>query len=131
MLILAAYKSVLVATPTVTARAGQRIYLGRVDQNALRPNVLMEMVESGQDYTHSGPVGLFDAHIKITARGDTDQAAFFLGDAIARRLQNWTGSAEGCRVQMTEHFNSSSGYDDANSVFTQVEEFTAYFVRLS
>lgn len=131
MLILAAYKSVLLNSPAVSSRAGSRIYLSRVDQNAQRPNILMELAAQGQDYTHSGPVGLFDAHIRITARGDTDQAAFFLGDAIARSLQMWTGSAEGCRVQMTEHFNSASGFDKDNSVFTQVEEFTSFFTRLS
>lgn len=131
MIILVAYKAVLLAAPTVQQRVGQRIYIGRVGQDAARPNVLLELLEQGQDYTHSGPVGLFDAHVRITARADTDQAAFFLGDAIARCLQNWTGTAESVRVQMTDHFNSVAGFDDVNSVFTQTEEFTAFFTRLS
>lgn len=129
MLILVAYKSVIVGAPALIA--ADKVFIGRVDQNTVRPNVLLEMPESGQDYSHSGPTGLFDAHVRITARADTDQAAFTLGEAIARRLQNWTGTANGCRVQMTEHFNSAAGYDDAAKVFTQVEEFTAYFTRTS
>lgn len=129
MLILAAYKTVIVGAPALIA--ANKVFIGRVDQNTPRPNVLMEMVESGQDYSHSGPTGLFDAHVRITARADTDQDAFALGEAIARRLQNWIGTAMGCRVQMTEHFNSAQGYDDAAKVFTQTEEFTAYFTRAS
>lgn len=129
MIILACYKSTLAATSAVNTIVSGRIYIGRVDQDALRPNILMEMPESGQEYTHSGPSGLFEAHVKITARADTDQAAFTLGEAIARALQNWTGTALNCKVQMTEHFNSMGGYDDAAKVFTQVEEFTSFFTR--
>lgn len=131
MLILSAYKSVLLATPAVNGIVLGRIYISRVDQNAPRPNVLMEMPESGQEYSHSGPAGLFEAHVKITARADTDQASFTLGESIARALQNWTGTAMNCKVQMTEHFNSMGGYDDTAKVFKQVEEFTAFYTRTS
>lgn len=129
MLILTAYKSVLVATPAVNNIVAGRIYIGRVDQNIIRPNVLLQMPESGQEYSHSGPTGLFDAHVRIIARADTDVAAFTLGEAIARTLQNWRGTAMGCAVQMTEHFNSIGDYDEAAKVFMQVEEFTAHFTR--
>jgi hypothetical protein len=131
MLILVAYKAVLVATPAVNSKAAGGFFIGRVDQNTVRPNVLLESPESGQDYTHSGPVGLFDAHVRITARADTDQSAFLLGDAIARALQDYRGISQGCSIQMTEHFNSAPGYDDTAKVFTQTEEFTAYFTRTS
>lgn len=131
MLILAAYKSVIVTIPAITALVGQRIYLQRVDQNAGVPHVLLELLEEGQDYTHSGPTGLFDAHVRITARAATDAAAFTAADAIARALQNWTGEAGGCRVQMTEHFNSYGGFDKDNGLFTQALEFTSFYTRLS
>lgn len=131
MLILVAYQNVLAAAPSVATLAGNRIFIGRVDQSTARPNVLLEMPEAGQDYSHSGPVGLFDAHVRITARADTDQTAFLLGEAIARALQGWTGTALGCAVQMTEHFNTMGGYDEGAKVFTQTEEFTAHFTRTS
>jgi hypothetical protein len=131
MIILAAYKAVLLATPMVTNIAEDRFYIGRVGQDVKRPNVLLKSDEQGQDYTHSGPVGVFDAHVRIIARADTDQGAFLLGDAIARALQDYTGTSQGCRIQMTEHFNSASGYDDAGEVFTQTEEFTSFFTRTS
>lgn len=131
MIILVAYKAVLVATPAVNNIAQGRFYIGRIDQSALRPNVLLEMPEQGQDYSHSGPVGLFDGHLRITARGDTDQAAFLLGDAIARALQDYQGTSLGCRIQMTEHFNSAASYNNDAHVFEQIEEFTAYFTRTS
>jgi hypothetical protein len=30
---------------------------------------------------------------------------------------------------MTEHSNTTGGYDDKTKVFTQTEEFTAWFTR--
>lgn len=125
MQILAAYKAALSIAPAVSPR----IFVSRVDQGAVRPNILLELVEQGGDYSHSGPVGLFDAHIRVTCRDEVDSVVAALGDATILRLQNWRGTAAGCLVQMTEHFNTMAGFDDKNGVFLHVSEYTAFFTR--
>lgn len=131
MLILTVYRAVLLAAPTVSSKLNGGIHYGRVDQNEPRPNILLEMPESGADYTHSGPVGLFDGHLRATCRADTFQAATLLGDAVRAVLEDWTGEMFGCRIQLTEHFNSASGFDDKAQVFTHVSEYTSFFQEIA
>lgn len=127
MIILTLYRAVLAETAAVNSKAIGGFHLLRVDQEALRPNILLEMPESGSDYTHSGPVGLYDGHLRVTCRADTFQAAVQLGDAVRAALENWQGQRFGMTVQMTSHFNSAAGYDEGAKVYTSVQEFTAFF----
>lgn len=125
MQILACYKAALSLAPAISPR----IFVARVDQNAQRPNILIELIEQGGDYTHSGPVGLFDAHIRVTCRADVDTQALALGEATILRLQDWRGTLAGCRVQMTEHFNTAADFEAGTNVFRHISEYTAFFTR--
>lgn len=126
MIILAAYKAVLSQAPAISSS----IYIGRFDQGAPKTSILLELPEQGGDYTHSGPVGLFDAHIRVTCRAEVDSVASALGEAAVLRLQDWQGTQAGCRVQMTEHFNTSADFDSATGVFRHISEYTAFFTRV-
>lgn len=125
MQILACYKAALSLAPAISPR----IFVARVDQNAPRPHILLELIETGQDYSHSGPVGLYDAHIRVTCRADVDTQALALGEATILRLQDWRGTLAGCRVQMTEHFNTAADFEAGTNVFRHITEYTAFFTR--
>lgn len=131
MIILTVYRSVLLNVTAVNSLATGGYHLGKVVQDSVRPNVLLQKPDGGQDYSHQGPVGLHDAHVKITARADTAQAAALLGDEIRKALEDWTGTLFGCVVQMTEHMKSSDDYDEGAKVFMQIEEFTSFYTRTS
>jgi len=130
MQLLATYKAALLAVPDVATKLKGGIMVGRVDQNALRPNILLEVPEQGGDYSHNGPVGLYDAHLKVTCRSEVDATAIALGDAVVLALQNWRGTLKGCAVQMTEHFNTAFIFDEGNSVFCHVSEYTSFYSRI-
>lgn len=131
MEILSAYRARLLAVSAVATRAVGGIHIASVPQTTIRPNILLELPEQGQDYSHSGPDGLFDGHLRITCRADSVTSAAELGEEVTLALQDWRGIYYGCRVQMTEHFNTMSGYDSAAKVFTHVSEYTAHFTRVS
>lgn len=127
MQILATYKAVLQQAPSLCPR----VYVASPEQNALRPYILLEMPESGQDYSHSGPVGLYDAHVKVSCYADTADAANALGNAVVLRLQDWRGTLKGCSVQMTEHFNTAASFDKDAKLFVHLSEYTAFHTRIS
>lgn len=129
MQLLATYKAALLAVPDVATKLKGGIMIGRVDQNALRPHILLEVPEQGGDYSHSGPVGLYDAHLKVTCRSEVDASAIALGEAVILALQDFHGTLKGCAVQMTEHFDTAFTFDDSNSVFCHVSEYTAFYSR--
>lgn len=131
MMILAAYKARLLAVPAVATKLKGGIHVAVVGQNSLRPHILLEMPEAGQDYTHSGPVGLIDAHIRVICRCDTADAALALGDAVVAALENWTGTLSGCWVQLSERFNTAADFESGPNVFRHVSEYTAYYRRTS
>lgn len=127
MEVLTAYRYALLGAPAVVSIVSDRVFYERVDQSALRPNILLQMPESGTDYSHQGPVGLYDGHLKVICRADTFQAASQLAKAVKATLEDWRGVQFGIRVQMTEHFNSMSDYDDRAKVYLAVHEFTSFF----
>lgn len=129
MEILTVYRYVLLNDATVSGLLGGDVHIETVNQSDQRPNILLEMPESGHDYSHQGPVGLRDAHVRVTARADSRQSAGALGKAIEDALKNWTGMQYSHTVQLTELFRSSSGYDDKASVFLSVSEYTSHFTR--
>jgi len=129
MKILSAIKTRLKGSTEVAALATGGIYLTVVSQSSNRPSILLELVESGQDYSHQGPVGLIDAHVRVTARADTDEAAARLGDAVSGVLRNFVGVEEGCVVQLCAQFNSASGYEPQAKVFTYLTEYTVHYSR--
>lgn len=131
MQILAAYKSRLLAAPAVATLVKGGIWIGHVDQSQPRPNILLEMPESGQDYTHSGPVGLIDAHVIVSCRADVDSVASQLGEATDAALRDWTGTLFGCAVQLSSLFNVGLEYDASAKVFRRFSEYTAFFRRTS
>lgn len=131
MLILTCYRGVLLANAPIAAKARGGVHLGTVEQGALRPNVLVSLIGQGQDYSHQGAVALYDAGVKIEARADTAQAAGELGEMILDLLQDWRGTLYNCAVQLTEHDNSTSGYDDKAKVHTCAHEFTSFFRKVT
>lgn len=130
MLILTAYKGVLLANSPIATRARGGIHIGTVEQGALRPNILLSLIGSGQDYTHQGAVALMDAGVKVETRADTDKAAGELGEMVLDLLQDWTGTMFNCWVQLTEHDNSASGYDDKAKLHTYAHEFTSFYRKV-
>jgi hypothetical protein len=127
MQILAAYRALIMQAPSLCPR----VYVASPGQNALRPYVLLEMPEQGGDYTHSGPVGLYDAWVKVSCCADTADAANTLGNAVVLRLQDWRGTLKGCAVQMTEHFNTAASFDKDARLFVHLSEYTAFHTRSS
>lgn len=130
MQILTVYRSLLANDAGITALRTGGIHMGRVSQDDPRPNILIECPESGEDYSHQGPAGLIDAHIRVTARADTFQAATLLGEAIEALLKVWTGTLFDHAVQLTEHFATNASYDDKAAVFTHVSEYTSFYRRV-
>lgn len=130
MQILAAYSSILGGISAVSLRVKGGIWIGAVGQNDVRPNILLELIGQGNDYTHQGATALYDAGIRVTCRGDTDQAAGLLGEAVVDALQDYIGTSQGCAIQLTEHMNAMSGYDDAVKVFMHVSEYTSFFRKV-
>lgn len=131
MMILAAYKARLLAVPAVATKLKDGIHVAVVGQNSKKPHILLELLEAGQDYTHSGPVGLIDAHIKVTCRCDTADAALELGEAVVAALEDWTGTQCGCWVQLSERFNTAADFESGPNVFRHISEYTAYYRRTS
>lgn len=127
MQIMTVYRSVIAGNGTISALRTGDVHIGMVDQNDPRPNVLIECPESGEDYSHQGPSGLIDAHIRVTARGDTFKSATQLGEAIQTVLKAYTGTLFSHQVQLTEHFATMAGYDDKAKVFTHVSEYTSFY----
>lgn len=125
MQILAAYRALLLQAPALCPR----VYVASPDQNALHPYILLEMPEQGGDYTHSGPVGLYDAWVKVSCYADTADAANTLGNSVVARLEDWTGTLKSCAVQLTEHFNTAAVYDKDAKLFAHVSEYTAFYSR--
>lgn len=130
MMILGAYKTVLLAAPSVVARAGSRIYISRVPQSAQRPNILLRLGGAGEDFTHQGPTGLRDAEIIVHSRGRTDEEAIVLGDAVRSVLQGWTGTAWNHWINLTEANDETDDYGDQQEVFVHVASYTSYFRRV-
>lgn len=131
MIILTVYRSVLLSAPSVASKLNGGVLFEWGGQDIPRPNIILQMPESGQDYSHQGPVGLIDGHLRVISRAETFQAATELGDAVQSTLETWTGTLFGHAVQKTEHFNSMSAYDDGAKIFTRTDEFTAFFTRTS
>jgi hypothetical protein len=129
MMILAAYKARLLAAPAVATKLKGGIHVAVVAQNSLHPHILLELVEEGQDYTHQGPVGLLDAHIRVTCRCANAETALPLGDAVVAALENWTGTLSGCWVQLSERFNTAADFEPGPNVFRHISEYTAYYRR--
>lgn len=130
MQILAAVKSRLSVTNAVTSLLKGGIWIGHVDQNQPRPNILLEMPESGQDYAHDGPVGMIDAHLIVTSRADIDSVASQLGDEVDAALRQWTGCVLGCDVQLCALFGVHAEFDAENKVFKRVSEYTVFYRRV-
>ena len=127
MKILTLVKSVLAADTAVTGLRDGGIFLKRVDQNEPRPNILLDMPEKNDDWTHQGPTGLFDAHLVVHSRGDTDSQAGLLGEAVEAALNDYTGTVYGMTVSQCRHINTMADYDDTAKVFVHVSEFRIVF----
>lgn len=131
MKILAAIKAYLQKVESVAAAGHTGIFVELVDQNKARPNILLQLVESGQEYSHQGPVGLIDAHVRVTCRADSADKVSALGDVVIRALEVFTGVEADCAVQLCARFDEASGYDEKAKVFTHVSDYTVHFSRLS
>lgn len=129
MIILAAVKSRLLTSPTILSKAKGGIFIGNAGQASARPHILLEMPESGQDYTHDGPVGLIDAHVVMSCRADVDYEAEELGVAADAMLKSWVGTAAGCNVQLAALFNVHLDYDADAKAFSRVSEYTVFYRR--
>lgn len=127
MKILTLVKSVLQNNATVTSRRSGGVFLKRVGQNDARPNILLDMPEKHDDWTHQGPTGLFDAHLVVHSRGDTDAEAGLLGEAVEAALNGYTGTVYGMTVSQCRHINSRADYDDTAKVFVHISEFRMVF----
>lgn len=131
MEILVLYRKLLLEDAAIAAIVDNRIYVDQVPQNTQKPNILLEMPDQGQDYTHSGPSGLIDAHLKVTCRADDAQGAATLGRLVVDLLEVWTGNRDGHEVDLTEHFKTSSMFHDKDKVFTHMSEYTSFFRKVS
>jgi hypothetical protein len=127
MLILTTYRGILQANAQIAAKARGGVHINIVEQNVLRPNILLSLVGDGQDYTHQGAVALMDAGVRIECRADTSQAVGELGKMVRDFLQDWTGTFNGCWVQLTQHDNSSSAWDEKLKLHTYAHEFTSFY----
>jgi hypothetical protein len=131
MKILAVYKEVLIENSGINDLVDGRIFAEQVDQNAERSNILLELPDSGSDYTHSGPVNLIDAHLRVTCRCATAGEAADLGELVFEHLRSWKGSKKSLEVMLTAHFKTSSNFDKSAQVFQHVSEYTSYFRKVS
>lgn len=129
MLILTVYKKILQDDAGITALCPGGVHIGNIRQGANRPNILLEMPEEGEEYSHSGPSGLLDAHLKVTCRGDTDKSAALLGDAVMTLLKTWKGTEYSHTVQLTEKFKAEYKYDDSAKVHHHISEYTSFYRR--
>ena len=131
MSILSLYRSALKGEETVSTLLSGNVHIELATQEDTYPNIVIEMPEKGQDYTHSGPSGLFDAHLKFHCRAETKEASIGLGEAVEAFLEDFQAVSSGIELQLTEQFESSFDYDDKHKVFSYLVEVTAFFRRTS
>jgi len=127
MKILTAAKAILAAHPTVTLRRAGGIWIARVDQNDARPNLMLSLPSQDDDWTHQGPTGLYDANVLVHARGDTDEAAGLLGEAVKAALNNYIGAVYDMTIHQCRLLGVSSAYDDKAEVFIHTSDFRIVF----
>lgn len=131
MKILFVYRGILLGNSGITDLVGDRVFIDRVDQNSETPNILLEMPEEGQDYTHSGPSGLFEGHLKVIVRAAGRNERSNLGKLVRELLETWKGTESDLEVQLTEHFNTRSGFEEKAEVFTNTTEYTSFYREVS
>lgn len=131
MKIMSVYKAVMLENSDISTIVDTRIFVDLVDQNAVKPNILIEMPDQGQEYTHSGPSAVQDAHIKITCRGDTAGDVAALGKLVTDHLKSFIGTRSDLQVMLTEKFKVMSAFDKKAGVFTHVSEYTSFFKEVS
>ncbi len=127
MKILDVYRGLLLATPAVNSQMKGTYNLFVVAQNDPRPNMLLQLGDSGEDYTHQGTSGVVDAEVIITSRADNASAVSALDKAAHDTLKNYVGTSRGIEVQLTEAMSTKSNYDATNKVFEIERTYTSFY----
>lgn len=127
MKILTVYKALLLDVSEIRDIVGKSVFIEKIDQNTIRPNILLQMPDQGADYTHDGITSLFDAHIKVTCRADTDQMASELGELVVHNFSRFIDTVHDLKIMMTRLDSEMSNYDTSAKVFEQVSEYTSFY----
>lgn len=127
MKILDVYRGLLLATPAVNSQMKGHYNLFVVAQGDLRPNMLLQLGDSGEDYSHQGTNGVVDAELIITSRADTAAAVSALDKAVHGTLKDFVGTSRGIEVHLTEAMSAKSNYDATNEVFEIVRTYTSFY----
>jgi hypothetical protein len=131
MEILDVYRGLLLATPAVHSQMKGTYNLFVAAQGDLRPNMVLQLGDSGEDYTHQGTSGVVDAEVILISRGDTSAAASQLAKAVHDTVKNFTGTLRGIEVQLTEAMSTKSSYDATNKVFEITSTYTSFYRKVS
>ena len=127
--ILPVYLGLLQEQTDISEKVGDRVYLEVADQNESYPNIILSMPDTGQDYTHSGPTGLFDGQLIVVCRSKARSEVNKLGWLVTEFLETWKGRREGVIVELTEFTNHATGYDEKSETFKFTIEFTSFFKK--
>jgi hypothetical protein len=89
---IAAYREILLADPTVAAAVGQRIYPGIKPLDQRQPSIVLRQISDVPDYHFNGPSGFSDGTIQVDCWGPDYASAKSLADAAQTVLENYSGT---------------------------------------
>lgn len=126
MNILPPIKLILQRSPAAGLAVGG-IHLVRVAQDAIQPNIMLLQISGGRDYHHQGPSGLWDTLVRVYSRAQSDREAFQLGAAVVAALDRFRGPIGAASIQLAQHINSNSDFNDDLKTFRQIDDFRIHY----
>lgn len=127
MRILTVPKKILADNSVVKGIVADRLDLMRAPQGRVLPSIMLMHISGGQEYSHQGPVGLWDGITRVYSRGKTDIETATLGSAVVKAMESWTGALLGYDIQLIQHLNTNADYTDDLSIFRQIDDFRIYY----
>lgn len=108
-----AFREFLLTDELVADAVGDRVYSARLPKQPVYPAILVERVSGREDLTHSGPAGLREWRLRVTAWAETYAEQCALLEAVRSHLHGSSGAAGNVVLDAFEVTEGPTVYEEA------------------
>jgi hypothetical protein len=104
-------------SPAITTNGDTRIYPFVMPQDALKPAVVYQRIDTQRDYSHSGEEDVKEARLQVTLWASDYAQAKTVGAKLVASLGAWRGTFGGVTITDTELLDERDDYSDTPLLF--------------